>query len=159
MCGIFGIVRHHVQKANSFLVDDLITGISRLEYRGYDSAGIAIICEWQDMILRERAIGKVHELESKVANNTVIKSIQTGIGIAHTRWATHGWVEIVNCHPHLSGNGRFALVHNGIIENYQELKNILIAEWVIFEWQTDSEVVVAMIERASWDTLDRKSVV
>ena len=156
MCGIFGIVRHHVQKANSFLVDDLITGISRLEYRGYDSAGIAIICEWQEMILRERAIGKVHELESKVANNTVIKSIQTGIGIAHTRWATHGWVEIVNCHPHLSGNGRFALVHNGIIENYQELKNILIAEWVLFEWQTDSEVVVAMIERASWNTLEER---
>lgn len=157
MCGIFWIVRQNgeANKAKE-LVKDLITGISRLEYRGYDSAWIAIISQGKTDILRERALGKVHDLESKIESNTAIKNISTGVGIAHTRWATHGWVEIVNCHPHLSQNGRFALVHNGIIENYQELKNTLTSEWIIFEWQTDSEVVAKMLEGAQGNTMEEK---
>ncbi len=134
MCGIIG----YIGKRNA--KDFLIEGLRRLEYRGYDSAGMAVI---QDGAMRvTKAVGKVVELESKAKDDTR----ETGIGIAHTRWATHGRPTETNAHPHSDCSGRLSLVHNGIVENYQELKNSLIAKGHTFVSETDSEVIAHLIE-------------
>ena len=134
MCGIVGGV------AERNISSILIEGLKRLEYRGYDSAGLALINEGQ--VLRERRVGKVANLADAVAESQISGSL----GIAHTRWATHGKPTEENAHPHISGN--VAVVHNGIIENYQELKDDLIARGYIFTSQTDTEVVAHLIKDA-----------
>jgi len=133
MCGIVG----YIGKDNN-AGEVLLEGLKRLEYRGYDSAGICVIDENKQKTFR--SIGKVDRLEKKIGNCC----IDTNIGIAHTRWATHGKPSVKNAHPHSSG--KIHLVHNGIIENYQELKNELIKKGHKFESETDSEVVAHLID-------------
>ncbi len=139
MCGIVGAL------AQRDVSSILLEGLRRLEYRGYDSAGIALIDEQK--LQRFRALGKVQELTDRVSDE------QPGrIGIAHTRWATHGEPSEANAHPHFSRN-RVAIVHNGIIENYKEIREGLLAKGYEFETQTDSEVVAHLIESYLKDDL------
>lgn len=133
MCGIVSVLSF-----DNDISKKLIGALERLEYRGYDSAGIAFI-DQDSKLQRIRAVGKIEELK-KFTNNI---SITANIGIAHTRWATHGNVTEKNAHPHIS-NG-VAIVHNGIIENYQELKKKLLKENFKFESDTDTEIVAALI--------------
>ncbi|RTE45938.1 glutamine--fructose-6-phosphate transaminase (isomerizing) [Acinetobacter junii] len=134
MCGIVGGV------AQRCVTDILIEGLKRLEYRGYDSAGLALLNNQK--ILRERRVGKVANLAEAVSE----QHLMGNIGIAHTRWATHGKPTENNAHPHISGN--VAVVHNGIIENYQELKDDLQALGYVFTSQTDTEVVAHLVHDA-----------
>ena len=134
MCGIVGGV------AERCVTDILIEGLKRLEYRGYDSAGLALLNNQK--ILRERRVGKVANLAEAVSD----QHLTGNIGIAHTRWATHGKPTENNAHPHVSGN--VAVVHNGIIENYQELKDDLQALGYVFTSQTDTEVVAHLVHDA-----------
>ena len=133
MCGIVGAV------AQRDVADILVEGLRRLEYRGYDSAGVAIINNKQD-IQRCRRMGKVKELSDALAQAPLLG----GVGIAHTRWATHGQPCEKNAHPHVS-NDRVAVVHNGIIENYVALREDLIADGYVFESETDSEVIAHLV--------------
>jgi glucosamine--fructose-6-phosphate aminotransferase (isomerizing) len=133
MCGIVA----YLGAADAY--PKLIKGLKRLEYRGYDSSGIAL----HDGALRVyKKKGKVSDLEQHVEG----KLIRATIGIGHTRWATHGEPNDVNAHPHLSSNGRLALVHNGIIENYDLLKTALLKEGHVFHSDTDTEVLVNLIQ-------------
>lgn len=134
MCGIVGGV------AERNISEILIEGLKRLEYRGYDSAGLALISQGQ--VLRERRVGKVVNLEEAVKSHQV----SGNLGIAHTRWATHGKPTETNAHPHISG--KVAVVHNGIIENYAELKEDLQALGYVFNSQTDTEVVAHLVAEA-----------
>ena len=134
MCGIVGGV------AERNITEVLIEGLKRLEYRGYDSAGLALLNNQQ--ILRERRVGKVANLAEAVSE----QHLTGNVGIAHTRWATHGKPTEDNAHPHVSGD--VAVVHNGIIENYQELKEELQALGYIFTSQTDTEVVAHLVHDA-----------
>ncbi|MEL6956486.1 MAG: glutamine--fructose-6-phosphate transaminase (isomerizing), partial [Pseudomonadota bacterium] len=132
MCGIVGIA------GNKPVAERLIRGISRLEYRGYDSAGIAV--HTGDAIERRRAIGKISALREVVSADPV----DGHLGIAHTRWATHGAPSEANAHPH--GSTDVTIVHNGIIENFQELRVELQANGYVFESETDSEVIAHLID-------------
>lgn len=134
MCGIVGAV------AQRDVAEILIEGLRRLEYRGYDSAGIAIIND--DELNRVRRVGKVAELAQAVEQNPLVG----GTGIAHTRWATHGEPNEVNAHPHVSGDS-LAVVHNGIIENYEVLREELKEQGYQFASQTDTEVIAHLVER------------
>ncbi|MEC7119281.1 MAG: glutamine--fructose-6-phosphate transaminase (isomerizing) [Pseudomonadota bacterium] len=134
MCGIVGGI------AERNLAQVLVEGLKRLEYRGYDSAGLALIQDQQ--VIRERQVGKVSVLEQAVK----LRRLKGSLGIAHTRWATHGEPSEANAHPHCSGS--VAVVHNGIIENYQELKSELEAEGYVFSSQTDTEVAAHLVHRA-----------
>jgi glutamine---fructose-6-phosphate transaminase (isomerizing) len=133
MCGIVGYIGQN--QAYSFLVN----GLKRLEYRGYDSAGIAFV---NGNINVYKTKGKVNDLENFVKD----KNIEGTIGIAHTRWATHGEPSDLNAHPHLSTSKDLALIHNGIIENYHVLKKELISQGMTFSSNTDSEVLIQLIE-------------
>ncbi len=133
MCGIIGFIGK--KKATPFILD----GLRNLEYRGYDSAGISI--KNDDSILTFKEVGELNNLEKILSNN-----INGNIGIGHTRWATHGEINQVNSHPHLSMNGNISIVHNGIIENYIELKNGLEKLGYTHKSTTDSEVVANLIE-------------
>jgi len=133
MCGIVGYIGK--QQA----VPILINGLHRLEYRGYDSAGIALI---NNGINIYKCKGKVSDLELMLSNY----SLDATIGMGHTRWATHGEPNDINAHPHISENGYFVLIHNGIIENYLQLKNQLVQNGYTFKSQTDTEVLVNLIE-------------
>ncbi len=139
MCGIVGAI------AQRNVSEILLEGLRRLEYRGYDSAGLAVLSSEGD-IQRTRALGKVIELEKAIQLEKGELGVQGNIGIAHTRWATHGVPSEANAHPHMSSDD-VVLVHNGIIENYQELKKELKAQGYVFNSQTDSEVVVHLIHR------------
>ena len=136
MCGIVGYVGPRGTEAV------LLGGLGRLEYRGYDSAGIAIISD--ELESRKRA-GKLQELRNELVANPMHDG-HTGIG--HTRWATHGAPNDVNAHPHIADGGKLALIHNGIIENFSELKAELVAEGVEFTSETDSEVAAHLVARA-----------
>ena len=133
MCGIVGAV------AQRDVAEILINGLHRLEYRGYDSAGVAVV-DPNHELHRVRCLGKVKALDEAVA----IKPLIGGTGIAHTRWATHGEPSEANAHPHTSGN--FAVVHNGIIENHEELRELLKSRGYVFNSQTDTEVIAHLVE-------------
>ncbi|MGR6979965.1 glutamine--fructose-6-phosphate transaminase (isomerizing) [Testudinibacter sp. P27/CKL/0425] len=133
MCGIVGAV------AQRDVAEILIEGLHRLEYRGYDSAGVAVVDE-QHNLQRVRCLGKVKALDDAVASQPLIG----GTGIAHTRWATHGEPSEANAHPHVSGD--ITVVHNGIIENHEELREILKARGYQFLSQTDTEVIAHLVE-------------
>ena len=135
MCGIVG----YIGKRKAYPI--LIKGLKRLEYRGYDSAGVAIISDDQQLNVYKTK-GKVSDLENFVTQ----KDISGTIGIAHTRWATHGEPCSANAHPHYSSSEKLALIHNGIIENYAVLKEKLQAKGYIFKSSTDTEVLVQLIE-------------
>jgi glucosamine--fructose-6-phosphate aminotransferase (isomerizing) len=135
MCGIIG----YIGKKNVCPI--LIKGLELLEYRGYDSAGIAILNNHNKIEVYKKK-GKVLLLKSFIKN----KKILGGLGIAHTRWATHGEPSDRNSHPHISMSGKIAIVHNGIIENYQAIKKILLAKGYVFKSDTDTEVLVNLIE-------------
>ena len=135
MCGIVG----YIGKRKAYPI--LIKGLHRLEYRGYDSAGVALINE-QGQLNVYKAKGKVAELETFCAS----KDTEGTIGIAHTRWATHGEPNAINAHPHYSESERLAIIHNGIIENYAVLKAGLMQEGYTFKSDTDTEVLVQLIE-------------
>jgi glutamine---fructose-6-phosphate transaminase (isomerizing) len=142
MCGIVGAV------ANRNIVPLLIEGLSRLEYRGYDSAGIAVL---NQQIERVRSVGRVAELENKA------QGLQSHIGIGHTRWATHGGVTEQNAHPHVSpaqDNAQIAVVHNGIIENHDEQRDRLTAVGYQFYSQTDTEVIAHLVHYYYQQTRD-----
>jgi glucosamine--fructose-6-phosphate aminotransferase (isomerizing) len=135
MCGIVGYI------GDRQACPILVKGLRRLEYRGYDSAGVALVGEDGSLNVY-KCKGKISALESFLKD----KDTRGTIGIAHTRWATHGEPNDVNAHPHFSADGRIALIHNGIIENYRVLKEALSAEGVVFRSETDSEVLVNLIE-------------
>ncbi|RTZ66489.1 MAG: glutamine--fructose-6-phosphate transaminase (isomerizing) [Aquificaceae bacterium] len=134
MCGIVGAI------AQRPVVEILLEGLRRLEYRGYDSAGVAVL-DANNTIQRTRALGRVAALEEKLQQQPA----RGMVGISHTRWATHGEPSERNAHPHLSSN-HIAIVHNGIIENYEELREALISKGYHFESETDTEVVAHLIE-------------
>lgn len=142
MCGIVGAV------AQRDVAEILINGLHRLEYRGYDSAGVAVVNENHEL-QRVRCLGKVKALDEAVSEKPLIG----GTGIAHTRWATHGEPSETNAHPHVSGT--FAVVHNGIIENHEELRELLKSRGYIFLSQTDTEVIAHLVgwEMRSTDSL------
>ncbi|HHT9152497.1 MAG TPA: glutamine--fructose-6-phosphate transaminase (isomerizing) [Candidatus Hypogeohydataceae bacterium YC40] len=135
MCGVVGYIGH--REALPLLLE----GLKRLEYRGYDSAGIALL--EGNKIHTIKSVGKIESLEKSLKG----QSYKATLGIAHTRWATHGHPTLENAHPHLDCHGKIALVHNGIIENYEYLKAVLIEEGHTFSSDTDTEVLVHLIEK------------
>jgi len=135
MCGIVG----YLGKRNAYPV--LINGLKRLEYRGYDSAGVALLTDTNELRIYKTK-GKVADLESFAAD----KDVSGTVGIAHTRWATHGEPNTTNAHPHISASGNLAIIHNGIIENYAVLKKQLQEQGVEFKSNTDTEVLVQLID-------------
>lgn len=137
MCGIIGYIGEESAK------DYLLSGLEKLEYRGYDSAGIATL-NGKELVF-EKSKGKLSDLEEKIASQG--EKLKGNLGIGHTRWATHGAVTDENAHPHLSQNGLFAVVHNGIIENYDRLKQELMDEGYTFKSETDTEVIAQLLEK------------
>lgn len=134
MCGIVGYIGEREA------LPIIIKGLKRLEYRGYDSAGVAI--HNGDTTNLYKTAGKVSDLEDHIGNGD--KTGGTGIG--HTRWATHGLPTDANAHPHQSMDGRISMIHNGIIENYDSIKKELISNGHVFKSETDTEVLVHLIE-------------
>ena len=134
MCGIVGYLGH--RKAYPIIIN----GLRRLEYRGYDSAGLVVMNGNEFGLVKTK--GKVSDLEEK--SETLNNGATVGVG--HTRWATHGEPNDVNSHPHLSNDGEIVLVHNGIIENYDTLKTELIQKGFVFHSETDTEVLVNLIQ-------------
>src|SRR5437762_8720311 len=138
MCGIVAYVGRKIAQPL------LIEGLKRLEYRGYDSAGIAVIDDKGGLHVR-RAVGRISVLEESINNGNGNALPAAKVGMAHTRWATHGAPTEVNAHPHIDDKGRIALVHNGIIENYVALKQFLTDKGHTFTSQTDTEVLAMLI--------------
>jgi len=136
MCGIVGFIGQ--EQAAPILLD----GLAHLEYRGYDSAGVAVISA-QGKLQVEKAVGRLKVLSEQIHGGADLEGC---IGLGHTRWATHGAPNIVNSHPHVSENGKFAVIHNGIIENYVEIKEFLIGQGITFKSETDTEVVAQLLE-------------
>ncbi len=136
MCGIVGYI------GSQQAVEIVLTGLKRLEYRGYDSSGVAVINHNGDIQLR-RDVGKLINLEQMLAHSP----LQGNISIGHTRWATHGEPSQRNAHPHISMDNRVVVVHNGIVENFLELREELEAEGIEFTSETDTEIIVQMVER------------
>ena len=133
MCGIFGVF------ANYSVTPSIIEGLTKLEYRGYDSSGISILDE-KKQIKTIRSKGKLNNLKEKLKKT----KFDGNIGIGHTRWATHGVPSTINAHPHVSES--VSIVHNGIIENYSFLKQILSKKGYKFKSQTDSEVIAHLLD-------------
>ena len=136
MCGIVGFIGQ--EQAAPTLLD----GLAHLEYRGYDSAGVAVISA-QGKLQVEKAVGRLKVLSEQIHGGADLEGC---IGLGHTRWATHGAPNIINSHPHVSENGKFAVIHNGIIENYVEIKEFLIGQGIRFKSETDTEVVAQLLE-------------
>ncbi len=135
MCGIVAYIGHRDA------CPIILKGLKRLEYRGYDSAGVALLTGDKNMLVYKKT-GKVSDLEEEIGNQNT--SSFTGMG--HTRWATHGAPNDLNAHPHLSGDGEFAIIHNGIIENYHSLREMLKGRGHVFVSETDTEVLIHLIE-------------
>jgi glucosamine--fructose-6-phosphate aminotransferase (isomerizing) len=133
MCGIVGYVGK--QKASAIILE----GLKRLEYRGYDSAGVCIL-QGRKLDVAKK-VGRVDNLVKETSRHQFTGT--TGIG--HTRWATHGGVTDANAHPHVSSDGKFALIHNGVIENYAQIKTFLTGKGYTFQSQTDTEVLCNLI--------------
>ena len=141
MCGIVGVI------GNNKTTDILLNGLEKLEYRGYDSAGIYVNNQnGKDFLVKE--VGKISKLE-----NAVTEDVQGVVGIGHTRWATHGKPTIENAHPHFSEDNRFYLVHNGVLTNYEALKNEYLSD-VDFKSQTDTEVAVQLVDHFAKEGMD-----
>ncbi len=134
MCGIFGVINDKSNQASQ----TVLNGLKKLEYRGYDSWGIALKTEGSDEILIDKHIGKIGNAETALPSGV--------IAIGHTRWATHGGVTDANAHPHLDCSKRIAVIHNGIVENYQELESELRQKKHIFVSETDTEIIAHLIE-------------
>ncbi|MEM1003681.1 MAG: glutamine--fructose-6-phosphate aminotransferase, partial [Bacteroidota bacterium] len=135
MCGIVGYIGHR----EAYPI--ILKGLQRLEYRGYDSAGIALYNG--SGIKMSKTKGKVTDLENKIQQSITTDGT---LGIGHTRWATHGVPNDVNSHPHFSNSGELVIIHNGIIENYESLKKELTKRGYYFESDTDTEVLINLIE-------------
>ena len=133
MCGIVGYV------GKKRAIDKLVLGLKTLEYRGYDSAGVAVMQDNHVIVVKDK--GRISNLETILDYD----ALNGNVGIAHTRWATHGIPSLKNAHPHEDQNKHFTVVHNGIIENYMELKDFLIKEGFKFESQTDTEVIPVLM--------------
>jgi glutamate synthase domain-containing protein 1 len=136
MCGIVGFTGARAA------APVLLGGLERLEYRGYDSAGIAVLHDGAIQV--EKVSGRIAKLREKTEDGARVPG---SAGIGHTRWATHGAPTDLNAHPHLSNDGRFAVVHNGIIENYLELRKELIRDGYVFQSETDTETIVHLLEK------------
>ncbi len=148
MCGIVGYI------GPKDAADVILNGLKRLEYRGYDSAGIAVV-HANGEIETQRAVGKLSQLAARLETSP----LQGHIGIGHTRWATHGGVTENNAHPHLGMNGHVAVVHNGIIENYATLRREMKQEGIVFASETDTEVVAHLVEGTLAGTTDLATAV
>src|SRR5690349_6402941 len=146
MCGIVGY--NGERKA----VPIILEGLKRLEYRGYDSAGLAVYCEDEDLAVR-RASGKLRNLEDAIR----LSPVDGNFGIGHTRWATHGRPTEENAHPHRDCRGDIVVVHNGIVENYLFLKAQLQKEGHVFQTETDTEVIAHLIEKHYTGNLEEAS--
>ena len=144
MCGIVGYT------GNAPAVPVLLEGLEHLEYRGYDSAGVAVVSRDKGLQI-QKCKGRLHTLREKLG---FLPPLEGTVGLGHTRWATHGEPNDVNSHPHVSQNGRVAIVHNGIIENYAEIKQFLLHKGVAFRSDTDSEVVAQLLEYCFNDHTD-----
>ena len=134
MCGIFAVVN---DKQNSS-AQTVLEGLKKLEYRGYDSWGIAIKPKGAQVLQVEKHVGKIGQASTSLPAGS--------IAIGHTRWATHGGVTDANAHPHLDCTKQIAVLHNGIVENYQELKAKLLSQGHVFVSETDTEVIAHLIE-------------
>ena len=137
MCGIVGYIGW--EQATPVLLE----GLSRLEYRGYDSAGVAVYDSTSGTLAVRKAKGRLKVLSDLLHGGA---DLQGTVGIGHTRWATHGAPSDINSHPQISRSGKIAVVHNGIIENYAQLKSFLMAEGIPFVSETDTEVIAQLIE-------------
>src|SRR3954471_14165130 len=137
MCGIVGYIGP--REAAPILME----GLARLEYRGYDSAGIALVTARDEMFVEKRA-GKLSNLRTALADNAP----SAGIGLAHTRWATHGRPNDLNAHPHQDCTGAITVIHNGIIENFRELRDGLEARGHVLTSETDTEAIAHLVEEA-----------
>jgi len=144
MCSIIGYFGHDEAAPT------LVRGLGRMEYRGYDSVGIATGSN--NKLIIKKGVGKV----SEVNTNLGLDQLHGSIGIGHTRWATHGKVTTKNAHPHLSNSGKIAIVHNGIIENFEELKSNLQNKGYKFQSETDTEVIANLIQLNFDETSDIK---
>ena len=147
MCSIIGYY------GNEIAAPIIVKGLKRMEYRGYDSVGVATESDHQ--IELKKGIGKVNEVNSKIQ----LDSLPGKIGIGHTRWATHGKVTDFNAHPHQSNSGKIAIVHNGIIENFEELKKQLQEEGYNFKSETDSEIIANLLQKYYEETKDVKETI
>ena len=147
MCSIIGYY------GNEIAAPILVKGLKRMEYRGYDSVGVAT--ESENQIELKKGTGKVNEVNSKVQ----LDSLPGKVGIGHTRWATHGKVTDANAHPHPSNSGKIAIVHNGIIENFEELKSQLEKEGYSFKSETDSEIIANLLQKNYEQTNDVKETI